>query len=142
MTFFIKPNSVGMRYYWKIAGTYKSLPEKNARLQAYISALRLKIALRLYEQKHGQLPEDLAALVPEFIKAVPNDPYDDKPFRYSKEKKQVWAIGPDGVDNGGQSPFTTMIMYSYKETDAVMPLGTREMKPTLAFPPVINEWGN
>jgi hypothetical protein len=106
-------------------------------LQNDVAALRLKIALRLYEQKHGQLPDDLGALVPEFIKAMPIDPFSAKPYRYSKAKKLIWSVGPDGVDNDGNS-LPGMIMQPYFFTskyDAVMPLGTRELKPKLVQPP-------
>ena len=81
----IKPNSVGMKFFWKETG-YEVYLNNLFSYQAHLVALRLKIALRLYEQKNGQLPDNLSALTPDFIPKELSDPLDDKPFRYSKEK--------------------------------------------------------
>jgi hypothetical protein len=133
-----KPNSEGLIFFSDeiyYMGEELSPLHKKFHIQVYISALRLKIAVRLYENRHGQLPDDLSALVPEFMKEIPNDPYADKPFHYSKEKKLLWSVGADGIDDGGKcEPID--IMYPYgRGRDAVMPLGTRELKPNLAPKP-------
>ena len=39
-------------------------------------------AVERYRLKHGKLPKDLNALVPEFMNKVPIDPFDGKPLRY------------------------------------------------------------
>jgi hypothetical protein len=49
----------------------------------------------------GKLPENLQALVPTYLAAVPDDPFDGKPFRYSPEKKIVYSVGKNLVDDGG-----------------------------------------
>lgn len=61
--------------------------------------IRLLIALKLYKMKHGGLPPSLDDLVPEFIEAVPEDPFDGKPFRYNPAKKAVYSVGEYGEDN-------------------------------------------
>jgi hypothetical protein len=127
--FLAKPNSVGTICVLTEAPKIEKAIENKFSLQASIIALRLKIRLRLYEKKYGQLPESLQSLVPEFISAVPNDPFDDKPFRYSKEKKLVWSVGEDGIDNGGKAYRENVMYANEKGYDAVMPLGTRELKP-------------
>jgi hypothetical protein len=43
---------------------------------------RLTVALRLYQLDHGHPAADLAALVPAYLPAVPDDPYGDQPFGY------------------------------------------------------------
>ena len=45
-------------------------------------AARVLVALRRHELKHGQPPEALSGLVPEFLPAVPLDPFDKLPLRY------------------------------------------------------------
>ena len=137
---FISPNSVGKQFpafydYW---GTTIA---RKCWLPADVATLRLRTALRLYELKHAQLPDDLSALVPEYLQEIPRDPYDGKPVRYSKAEKKLWTVGRDLTDNGGKME-NGEEMQDSPGCDLVMPLGTREMKPTLAFPPVINEWGN
>jgi hypothetical protein len=134
---FIRPNFMGK----STVAVMTTYPEKlfsaKSAAASYISALRLKIALRLYEMKHGELPDTLNALVPEYLPEIPKDPYDDQPFRYSKTEKKIWAVGDDLTDNGGKMKEANAIMlWRGKGTDAVMQLGTREMKP---HPPPIKE---
>jgi hypothetical protein len=64
------------------------------------------IALKRYELRHGQLPGDLNALVPEFLGSVPRDPVDGRPLRYQLNSDGtflLYSIGADGVDNGGDA---------------------------------------
>ncbi len=59
--------------------------------------LLLELALRIHVIEHGALPDSLAALAErEILPSVPTDPYSDKPFGYSKEKRILWSVGPDG----------------------------------------------
>jgi tetratricopeptide (TPR) repeat protein len=133
------PNSVGKILYSMLTPALEKLAAKKCQERAEIEALRLKVALRLYELKHGQLPDDLNALVPEYLKDLPMDPYDGKTFRYSKADKKLWAIGSDLKDNAGNR-YENGIMQEHKGGyDLVMPLGTREMKPTLIPPPANKE---
>jgi hypothetical protein len=69
--------------------------------EADLSATRLLIALKCFKLATGSLPASLDALVPKYIEAVPRDPFDGKPFRYSPEKKIVHSVGPDLEDEGG-----------------------------------------
>ena len=59
------------------------------------------LALKCYHLEHGALPETLAALVPQYLDAVPLDDFDGKPIRYSRERRTVYSIGRDLVDSGG-----------------------------------------
>lgn len=140
----VSPNSCGRM----------GLDELNARLedqalplyylQTWIHSLHLKLALRRYEQKHGQLPDSLGDLAPEFLKVVPQDPYDGKPFRYSKQEKKIWAVGRDLLDQGGaqlQDLYNVddtdilPIRLSYsKGGDLMLSLGCRDMTPTILTP--------
>lgn len=64
------------------------------------------IAARQYEHKHGQLPDSLQALVPEFLPAVPTDPFDGQPLRFqaTDEGLVIYSIGRDRQDDGGSDP--------------------------------------
>jgi len=75
--------------------------EECYRSRFVIRATRVLLALRAYHVDHGRLPADLAALVPTFLDAVPRDPWDGEPLRYSAAKRQIWAVGDDLVDDGG-----------------------------------------
>ena len=73
------------------------------RPDALHQALRLGLAAEKYRLRHGRLPARLEDLTPEFIPAVPLDPFDGKPMRMKRTDRGliVYSIGPDGIDNGG-----------------------------------------
>ena len=68
-------------------------------VQGRLDGLRLVVACRLYEIRHGRLPETLDALVPEYLKEIPSDPFDGRPFRYLPEKPLVYSVGRDLRDS-------------------------------------------
>jgi hypothetical protein len=63
------------------------------------------VALSEYRATKDEYPEKLAALSPQFIEAIPDDPYSDRPFGYRKEavdRFQLWACGEDMDDDGAR----------------------------------------
>lgn len=75
--------------------------ETRWQIQSRLHGLRLVAACRIYELRHGRLPETLDTLVPELLETVPRDPYDGKPFRYVRDQALVYSIGGDLKDSGG-----------------------------------------
>src|SRR5678810_153039 len=64
--------------------------------------MKTAIALKRYELKHGKSPTDLAALVPEFLPAVPIDLMIGKPLHYRVNPDNsftLYSVGNDGCDN-------------------------------------------
>jgi hypothetical protein len=61
------------------------------------------IAIERYRLRHNRLPAQLAELVPEFLPAVPLDPFDGKPLRYVVRENEylIYNVGVDGLDNLG-----------------------------------------
>jgi hypothetical protein len=61
------------------------------------------LAVARFQAKHGRLPDNLGALVPEFLALAPRDPFDGKPIRFKHTDRGavVYSIGPDAVDDGG-----------------------------------------
>jgi hypothetical protein len=57
--------------------------------------------LRAYQLTHGKLPENLDALVPEFLDKVPVDAFDGQPLHYSPDRKIVYSVGQNLKDDGG-----------------------------------------
>ena len=39
--------------------------------------------------------------MPDYLPAVPRDPFDGAPFRYSAERRLVYSVGENLVDDGG-----------------------------------------
>lgn len=70
---------------------------------ARCDSARVALAVLRYKAKHGRLPADLAALVPDFVKAIPPDPFDGKPLRYRADADgfTVYTIGENLKDDGG-----------------------------------------
>lgn len=74
------------------------------------------LALKRYQLRHSQYPPDLAALVPDFLPAVPRDPADGEPLRYrlrSNGTFLLYSVGEDGVDNGGDPSPVTASDYTF-----------------------------
>ncbi|MFW5856861.1 MAG: hypothetical protein ACOCX4_03200 [Planctomycetota bacterium] len=78
----------------------------DARVLARVRAARVALAADRYRAANGAFPETLDALVPEFLDAVPLDPFDGMPLRYRRTGGGclVYSIGDDGDDDGGDAP--------------------------------------
>jgi hypothetical protein len=95
-------NQVGRIVYdWHTAIVYHMLPLK-CRENSEVRMTRVLLALKSYQLEHGELPESLEQLVPQYIDAVPPDDFTGKPLRYSKEEKLIWSVGRDMRDSGGK----------------------------------------
>jgi hypothetical protein len=77
---------------------------REARELAYVRAAETAIAVERFRLAHGKLPEKLDELVPQFLSAVPSDPFDGQPLRYHRLDKGylIYSIDSDGEDNGGR----------------------------------------
>jgi hypothetical protein len=68
------------------------------------------IAIKRFDLRHGnQTPTALAALVPEFLTAVPVDFMDGQPLRYRSvggAAFRLYSVGDDAVDDGGETSGT------------------------------------
>jgi hypothetical protein len=73
------------------------------RIGARLRTARTALAIERYRLLHGQLPESLDDLVPEFLDEVPRDPFGDGPLKYKRLEKgyTVYSIGHDEEDDGG-----------------------------------------
>ena len=68
-------------------------------------ALMLQLALRAYRLENGVYPPNLNALTPNYLNAIPADPFGGgEAMHYTLNGKNyvLWSIGPDGVDDGGK----------------------------------------
>jgi hypothetical protein len=82
------------------------LIEYPTRAEARRSVARLGVSLYVYRARNGHFPQTLEALVPDFLLAVPHDPYGGQPIKFKRTEHgvTVYSIGPDMTDNGG-APF-------------------------------------
>lgn len=66
--------------------------------------LLVSFALRAYFLEHGHYPNDLSALVPDYLQAIPADPFTaGKALCYQRTGNiyTLYSVGPDGKDNHG-----------------------------------------
>jgi hypothetical protein len=67
--------------------------------------LLVTLALRAYHEEHHAYPETLNALTPDYLTAVPADPFvAGQPLRYYRTgaKYVLYSVGPDGKDDHGK----------------------------------------
>ena len=71
---------------------------------ARCSTAAVAVACLRYRARKGRFPDDLGHLVPEFIEAVPLDPFNGKPLRYRKRRGGivVYSVGKNLRDDGGR----------------------------------------
>jgi hypothetical protein len=77
--------------------------EATRRTHANLRCLLVAVAAERYRRAQGRWLAAPADLVPQFVAAVPLDPYDGKPLRIRAlpDGVVVYSIGPDGTDDGG-----------------------------------------
>lgn len=65
---------------------------------------RAACLLAAYKKARGAYPDALAALVPDFAKAMPEDRFSGATlvYRRSGERCVIYSAGPDGEDDGGE----------------------------------------
>jgi hypothetical protein len=75
------------------------------RAQARNRVAAAAMAVERHRVKYGETPASLEQTMPEFLTAVPSDPFDGKPLRYFRvgdDGYTVYSIGTNGADDGGQ----------------------------------------
>lgn len=100
--FVARPNFVGRVFFAFTTPDFASFFQTKCQIEGTVRAMRILTALKSYQIKNnGKLPESLAALSPEYLKEIPLDPFNGKPFIYSREKEIFYSVGKDGKDSGG-----------------------------------------
>jgi hypothetical protein len=77
---------------------------REAGTDAPIRLARMALALERFRLTRGRLPEDLRELTPQFLEAIPLDPFGGTPLRYRRLAKGyvIYSVGPDGRDDNGR----------------------------------------
>ncbi|QEG33583.1 M48 family metalloprotease [Bythopirellula goksoeyrii] len=76
--------------------------------RAIMRLLQLEYALRAWRAENSDWPEALDEMVPQFISAVPLDPFstEGKPLQYirTEDGYVLYSIGQNEIDEGGKAP--------------------------------------
>jgi len=77
-----------------------------ASMKASISLAVTSLAIERFRLDAGRLPHTLGDLVPNYLAAVPLDPFDGAKIRYRRLAKGyvIYSVGEDGKDEGGREP--------------------------------------
>ncbi|HUW60136.1 MAG TPA: hypothetical protein VMZ06_03940 [Candidatus Bathyarchaeia archaeon] len=70
----------------------------NSRVLSGIDGLTLMLAIEKYKREHGQYPDRLEALAPDYVPQVPMDAFSGKPFIY-KKSADSYALYSNGMGN-------------------------------------------
>lgn len=76
--------------------------------QTLANQAQIACALHRYHLAHGEYPESLDALVPQFITKLPHDVIDGRPLHYHRTKDGkflLYSIGWNQTDDGGTAAF-------------------------------------
>ena len=80
--------------------------ETMARNQALVAQATVACALERYRLAHGDYPQKLQDLVPDYAKSLPRDIMTGGPLRYSRTahgRFRLYSVGWNRVDEGGQA---------------------------------------
>jgi hypothetical protein len=78
---------------------------KAADSEAENALLLVTLALHAYHLEHHAYPQTLDFLVPDYLKAIPQDPFGRTgalQYHTVDAKYTLYSVGPDGKDDGGQ----------------------------------------
>ncbi|HUA66319.1 MAG TPA: hypothetical protein VME24_10750, partial [Alphaproteobacteria bacterium] len=82
---------------------------KFAIAQTDVDLAQVACALERYRLAHGQYPETLDALAPQFIESLPHDVINGQPLHYRRTpdgKFLLYSVGWNETDDGGKPAFT------------------------------------
>jgi len=115
-----------------------------ARIEMERALLVTAVALKRYQARYRVYPQELAALRPEFVETLPQDPIDGQPLRYRLRPDGtflLYSVGDDGQDNGGdatpQGPFPKQWL---RARDAVWPVPATQAEAQAEVRKLADEW--
>jgi hypothetical protein len=86
-----------------VAGPMGRIGELDLRLHAHLDLAKAALAIERYRLATGNVPDELAELVPAYLDEVPIDPFDARPIRYKRTEPGylLYSVMEDGEDNAG-----------------------------------------
>ncbi len=82
----------------------ESLRANHYRAETELRLLRADVAIELFRRKNGRYPSSLSELVPQYLEAVPSDPFSGNAmiYRVTTNSYSLYSIGADKKDDGGK----------------------------------------
>ncbi len=102
-SFLVQPNFMGRAINQVLFMSGDATTARRCLIETRLAAVQLIGSINRFERRTGNYPETLDALVPEYLEAVPRDPFDGQPFRYNPARGVVYSVGKNLEDGGGQA---------------------------------------
>lgn len=85
---------------------------REATLEAVMLTTQVGLICKIYKARTGRYPEKLEALVPDFLREVPIDPFTGKPLVYKIVNGEllIYSLGSNQKDDGGRSSAVTQLV--------------------------------
>lgn len=99
---FYHPNSGGEAYFSARIEPLLLLPEDHSLAQARHGLVSCLFAIRRYLADKNALPIQLQSLVPDYLDAVPRDPFSGDAVFYEKESGVLYSVGVNLIPEGGR----------------------------------------
>ena len=115
-----------------LAPALSKATQKTARTEVLVKLAIVACALERYRLAHGEFPENLEQLAPQFASEVPPDPMVNEPFRYQRTDDgwfELYSVGLNGRDDAGV--MASGDRNDREEKDWPWPVPTRPMHPRL-----------
>lgn len=77
-----RPNGIGRMLIEMLTFPASGCIQKAGEMEFRYGATKTLLALKLYKLEHGALPDSLEALVPQYLEAIPLDPFTAEPIAY------------------------------------------------------------
>lgn len=100
---YLKPNAIGRLLLDLLEPAIGRVLETKCKMEAISAGTGLVVACQRFARERGRWPAELSELVPDYLEAVPRDPYDGAGFRYSAGRGIAWAVGRNLTDEGGST---------------------------------------
>jgi hypothetical protein len=92
------PSRKGLIDAFVVSPIYDGAIVSATRADASRRLVRLALAMCRHRARHGQYPDKLDALAPDFLPCLPIDPFDGKPLKMARKGNEIWLYSA-GEDN-------------------------------------------
>lgn len=96
-------NFLGKMLLATVSPSWDRLINGKYELDAHYNLTKVLLALKAHRADKNKLPDKMDDLVPTYLEAIPQDPFDGNNIRYSRTGEKIYSVSSDGQDNGGDA---------------------------------------
>ena len=106
-------NFVGKMLLALVSPSWDRLINGKYELDARYNLTQVLLALKAHRVEKNKLPDALGDLVPEYLRAIPQDPFDGNNIRYSRTGEKIYSVYSDGHDDGGHAEKDLVLNFNF-----------------------------